>query len=70
VITSLFGAFYYLRIVKLMYFDTPQDHAPIEGDRSKRFLLIINGLAVVALGLMPSHLLRLCAQAIGHTLPL
>jgi NADH-quinone oxidoreductase subunit N len=70
VLTSLFGAFYYLRIVKLMYFDTPQDHAPIEGDRSKRFLLIINGLAVVALGLMPSHLLRLCAQAIGHTLPL
>lgn len=70
VLTSLFGAFYYLRIVKLMYFDAPLDASPIEGDFSKRTLLICNGLAVVALGMLPSQLLKLCAQAIGHTLPL
>ena len=70
VLTSLFGAFYYLRIVKLMYFDAPLDASPIEGDFSKRTLLICNGLAVVELGMLPSQLLKLCAQAIGHTLPL
>ena len=70
VITSLFGAFYYLRIVKLMYFDAPQDSAPITGDFCKRTILVLNGLAVVVLGLIPSPLLTACLQAIRHTLPL
>jgi len=70
VITSLFGAFYYLRIVKLMYFDAPQDTAPITGDFCKRSILVLNGLAVVVLGLIPSPLLTACLQAIRHTLPL
>ncbi len=70
VITSLFGAFYYLRIVKLMYFDAPQDTTPISGDFCKRTILVLNGLAVVALGLIPSPLLTACLQAIRHTLPL
>jgi NADH-quinone oxidoreductase subunit N len=43
VITSLFGAFYYLRIVKLMYFDEPQDKSPIVADTSTRALLALNG---------------------------
>ena len=70
VITSLFGAFYYLRIVKLMYFDAPQDTAPIEGHACNRALLALNGVAVLALGLVPGPLMSLCLQAVSHTLPL
>lgn len=69
VITSLFGAFYYLRIVKVMYFDAPQDTTPIAGDFCKRTLLVLNGLAVVLLGIFPSQLLTVCLDAIRHTLP-
>ncbi|RFU43791.1 NADH-quinone oxidoreductase subunit NuoN [Paraburkholderia sp. DHOC27] len=69
VITSLFGAFYYLRIVKLMYFDEPQDTSPIKADVCNRALLAINGIAVLVLGLVPGHLLTACLQAITHTLP-
>jgi NADH-quinone oxidoreductase subunit N len=69
VITSLFGAFYYLRIVKLMYFDAPQDTTPIAGDASKRLLLALNGIAVVVLGIVPGPLMTVCLNAITHTLP-
>ena len=68
VITSLFGAFYYLRIVKLMYFDEPQDKSPIMADTSTRALLALNGVAVLVLGIVPDPLLRACLVAIQHTL--
>jgi NADH-quinone oxidoreductase subunit N len=70
VITSLFGAFYYLRIVKLMYFDAPQDTAPIESHAFNRALLTVNGAAVLVLGIIPGPLMSLCLQAVSHTLPL
>jgi NADH-quinone oxidoreductase subunit N len=70
VITSLFGAFYYLRIVKLMYFDSPQDTTPIAGDLGKRALLAFNGVAVLVLGIVPGPLMSVCLNAITHTLPL
>jgi len=71
VITSLFGAFYYLRIVKLMYFDAPIDNEPVHGGyAANRTLLTINGLAVLALGIVPGPLMSLCLQAVTHTLPL
>jgi NADH-quinone oxidoreductase subunit N len=70
VITSLFGAFYYLRIVKLMYFDAPQDTAPIEGHACNRALLALNGVAVLVLGIVPGPLMSLCLRAVSHTLPL
>jgi NADH-quinone oxidoreductase subunit N len=70
VVTSLFGAFYYLRIVKLMYFDAPQDTSPIMGDVSKRALLALNGVAVLVLGVVPGPLMTVCLQAMQHTLPL
>jgi NADH-quinone oxidoreductase subunit N len=70
VITSLFGAFYYLRIVKLMYFDEPQDTSAIVADSSKRLLLTLNGVAVLLLGIVPGPLMTICLQAISHTLPL
>ncbi|WP_395068422.1 NADH-quinone oxidoreductase subunit NuoN [Paraburkholderia silvatlantica] len=70
VVTSLFGAFYYLRIVKLMYFDAPQDDAPIEGHAGNRALLTLNGVAVLVLGIIPGPLMSICLQAVTHTLPL
>ncbi|HTI16111.1 MAG TPA: NADH-quinone oxidoreductase subunit NuoN [Trinickia sp.] len=69
VITSLFGAFYYLRIVKLMYFDSPLDNTPIESPLANRWLLAANGIAVLVLGVMPGPLMTLCLNAISHSLP-
>ena len=70
VITSLVGAFYYLRIVKLMYFDAPQDASPIVAGGLNLGLLAFNGLAVLVLGLVPGPLMTACLTAITHTLPL
>jgi NADH-quinone oxidoreductase subunit N len=69
VITSLFGAFYYLRIVKLMYFDEPQDATPIAGDTMQRCLLVLNGVAVVALGIVPGPLMSFCLDAMARAVP-
>ena len=53
VIFSIIGAFYYLRIIKLMYFDTPQETSGLEGASDIRVMLSLNGLAVLGLGLYP-----------------
>jgi len=59
------GAYYYLRVVKLMYFDEPTDKAALQGGGgAMRFVLSLNGLAVLALGLYPGLLLALCARVI------
>ena len=60
VLFSLVGAFYYLRIVKLMYFDEPTDTAPITPSLDMSVLISVNGLAVLALGIMPQSLMALC----------
>jgi NADH-quinone oxidoreductase subunit N len=70
VVMSLIGAFYYLRIVKVMYFDEPQADAPIEAGRDFRLLLSANGLAVLALGIVPGPLMALCLAAIQGIYPL
>ncbi|MBI3383583.1 MAG: NADH-quinone oxidoreductase subunit NuoN [Aquabacterium sp.] len=67
VLLSLVGAFYYLRIVKVMYFDEPTDASPVAGG-SARVLLSVNALAVLALGILPSGLMTLCAKAITQSL--
>ena len=65
VLFSLIGAFYYLRIVKLMYFDEPKDATPVTGrSLGVRVLLSANGLAVLAIGIMPQPLMWLCLLAI------
>jgi NADH-quinone oxidoreductase subunit N len=69
VITSLVGAFYYLRIVKLMYFDAPQDTTPLAAGACNRALLSLNGVAVLVLGIVPGPLMTVCLQAITQTLP-
>ncbi len=64
VLFSLVGAFYYLRIVKLMYFDEPKDAMPVTAGGSVRVLLSANGLALLALGLLPQPLMSICFIAI------
>lgn len=68
VLFSLIGAFYYLRVVKVMWFDEPADTAVISTSADMRVALSINGVAVVALGLMPGALLGACLSAISKTL--
>jgi NADH-quinone oxidoreductase subunit N len=68
VLSSLVGAYYYLRVVKLMYFDEPADLHPISSPWGVRYLLSMNGMAVLVLGLLPGGLLALCAQAVGRAL--
>jgi NADH-quinone oxidoreductase subunit N len=70
VLMSLVGAFYYLRVVKLMYFDEPESDAPIEANVEMRLLLSANGLAVLVLGVMPGPLMALCLAAIQGIYPL
>ncbi|HEY7943583.1 MAG TPA: proton-conducting transporter membrane subunit, partial [Casimicrobiaceae bacterium] len=67
VLASLVGAFYYLRIVKLMYFDDPVDGAPIESRVDTRILLSINGLALLLLGIFPQWLLGMCVVALTRS---
>jgi len=68
VLFSLIGAFYYLRIVKLMYFDAPESHTPIVVQPDSGLLISINGLAVLALGIMPGTLMSICAVAVQQSL--
>ncbi|MFA6061028.1 MAG: NADH-quinone oxidoreductase subunit NuoN [Gallionella sp.] len=68
VLFSLIGAFYYLRIIKLMYFDAPESHAPISVSSDTGLLISINGLGVLFLGLMPGALMSVCAVSIQQSL--
>jgi NADH-quinone oxidoreductase subunit N len=65
VLMSLIGAFYYLRVVKVMYFDAPTQTAAIEAGFDARSLLSVNGALVLVLGIVPGGLMTLCAQAIA-----
>jgi NADH-quinone oxidoreductase subunit N len=65
VLTSVVGAFYYLRVVKLMYFDEPVDREPIDAPHDARVLLSANGLALLVLGILPQPLMGLCGIALN-----
>src|SRR5712671_776711 len=64
VLFALVGTFYYIRIVKLMYFDEPQDAGRIDAKLDVSVLLSANGLAVLVLGILPQPLMQLCFYAI------
>jgi NADH-quinone oxidoreductase subunit N len=64
VLFSVVGAFYYLRIVKLMYFDDPTDAAVLGGSVLMRTVLSANALLVFALGLAPAALIAICQRAL------
>jgi NADH-quinone oxidoreductase subunit N len=64
VLFSVVGAYYYLRIVKLMYFDEPASMIAIKASREMRLVLSMNGLALLLLGLMPGLLMSICLRAL------
>ena len=65
VTVSVVGAYYYLRVVKLMYFDDPTSTPPAAArEPGVRFALGLNAAAALALGLLPGPLLDLCARLI------
>ncbi|WP_319240385.1 NADH-quinone oxidoreductase subunit NuoN [uncultured Propionivibrio sp.] len=68
VLFSLVGAYYYLRVVKVMYFDVPTDDAPITASLDVKVLMSFNGLAVAALGLFPQMLMSICAFVLLRSL--
>ena len=68
VMMSLIGAFYYLRIVKVMYFDAPITATTVSASSDVRVVLSLNGALILILGILPGGLMTLCAQAIVSTL--
>ncbi len=68
VLLSLVAAYYYLRVVKTMYFDEPTDSHPIVATPDMRAALSLNGALVLVLGVAPQYLLALCSNAIAKAL--
>jgi NADH-quinone oxidoreductase subunit N len=68
VVMSLIGSFYYLRVVKVMYFDAPITATTVSAPIDVRVVLSLNGALVLILGILPGGLMTLCAQAIIKTL--
>ncbi|WP_047542069.1 NADH-quinone oxidoreductase subunit NuoN [Methylotenera versatilis] len=64
VVMAAIGAFYYLRVVKLMYFDAPKDNARISAPVDMQLVLSINAAALLLLGIMPQTLMQICGVAI------
>ena len=67
VVMAAIGGFYYLRVVKLMYFDEPLDKSPIKAPIDMKVLLSLNALLLLALGMFPQRLMDICAYAITHS---
>jgi NADH-quinone oxidoreductase subunit N len=68
VLMAVIGAFYYLRIVKLMYFDAPKDSKAIDAPIEMKLMLSLNALGLLLLGLFPQRLMDICAYAISHSM--
>jgi NADH-quinone oxidoreductase subunit N len=68
VLLSLVGAYYYLRVVKVMYFDEATDTHPIVGGAGVAALLACNGFAVLFFGMLPGGLMAMCRDAIVKAL--
>jgi len=68
VMMSLLAAFYYLRVVKVMYFDAPITASTVSAGADVRTVLLINSGLLLVLGLLPGGLMTLCARAIVSTL--
>jgi NADH-quinone oxidoreductase subunit N len=63
VVASIIGAYYYIRVVKVLYFDKPEDEIPLQASMDMRVLLSTNGILILALGLYPTALISLCFSA-------
>jgi len=64
VLMAVIGAFYYLRVIKVMYFDEPESTVAIDAPLDMRMVLSLNALALLLIGLMPQGLMALCARAV------
>ncbi len=64
-LASVVGAFYYIRVVKLMYFDDAPAQPRGDAGRSLRFVLGLNAFAALALGVVPGALIDLCRSVLG-----
>ncbi|MGD8580711.1 MAG: NADH-quinone oxidoreductase subunit N, partial [Lysobacterales bacterium] len=65
VVFSVIGAFYYIRVVKLMYFDEPVTEAPIEAPVDFRAAISLNGIMMLGLGIFSSSLIAICMASFG-----
>jgi NADH-quinone oxidoreductase subunit N len=65
VVASVVGAFYYLRVIWFMYFDSGRPQTLVPRQRAARLTLALNTLAVVGLGIMPNALLALCTALLN-----
>ena len=65
VVFSVVGAFYYIRVVKLMYFDEPVTEAPIEAPVDFRAAISVNGIMMLGLGIFSSSLIAICMASFG-----
>ncbi|HRJ53364.1 MAG TPA: NADH-quinone oxidoreductase subunit NuoN [Candidatus Thiothrix moscowensis] len=63
VVMSVIGAFYYLRAIKMMYFDKPDNAEPITAEADFNILLGVNGVLMLVLGLFPGTLMGICSAA-------
>ncbi|MEK0432679.1 MAG: hypothetical protein RL700_886 [Pseudomonadota bacterium] len=68
VMMSLVGAFYYLRVIKVMYFDPPLTVSTVSADHHVKAVLAVNGGLVLVLGVLPGGLMSLCAVAVVQAL--
>jgi len=65
VLASVVGAYYYLKVIWYMYFEEAEDKAILQASTDTRFVLSLNALAVLALGIVPGWLMALCIQVLG-----
>ena len=65
VIFSIIGAFYYLRVIKIMYFDESEDDTPLMCSVDMRAMITTNSILVLVIGIFPGQLLALCVSAIS-----
>ncbi len=65
VLATVVGAYYYLRIIWYMYFEEAEDRAVLQASTDMKFVLSVNSVAVLALGIAPGWLLLLCVQILG-----
>lgn len=68
VIMSLIGAFYYLRVVKVIYFDVPDHDQPVGSNYAAKFVLTVNAFLLLLWGIMPQTVIDWCAKALENTL--
>jgi NADH-quinone oxidoreductase subunit N len=65
ILFSVIGAFYYLRVIRLMYFEGPEDKSLLRPGFDMRLILSLNGAVILLLGIFPDRLLKLCTQLLG-----